>query len=348
MAFWGELARRVAYLWRRRRFQSELDEEIRLHIEFRAEELEQCGMPRAEAVCAARREFGPPARAAEDTRAAWQFGWLEDLVSDLRYAMRALRRNPAFAVTAVVCLALGIGANITMFGITTSFLFSRPSCSDPATLVGVRVGGNSHAEMPDYRFYVDARIFEGLAGINVEREVNWRNGEDNARLFAARVTSNFFKVTGIPVALGRGIAPGETGTVVVSSRFWMNRLAAAGDVLGRTLILDGRAYAVAGVLPAGHQTVIGFGLAPDLYMPVIQEDEILQMYGRLGVGTTVQVAREKLRSASAELDRTDPKEGWKRADDIIVAPANSLDGVGPGKNPIAAFFALVMIVVGLD
>ena len=93
MAFWNEIGNRVAWLFRRSRFDRELDEEMRLHIEARAEELEQAGLSGGDALLQARREFGSTLRTREETRSAWQICWLEDLGSDLRYAARALRRN---------------------------------------------------------------------------------------------------------------------------------------------------------------------------------------------------------------------------------------------------------------
>jgi len=124
----------------------------------------------------------------EDTRAAWQFRWLADLIADLRYGIRALLRQPGFALAAILSLALGIGANTTIFSLTMEALFSKPSCRRPETLVNMRLGGNSHSPMREYRFIRDARMFEGLAGEREESEVNWRNGGQTRRLFAMRVT----------------------------------------------------------------------------------------------------------------------------------------------------------------
>src|SRR5579863_7673889 len=143
MPFMREVYLRLRWLAGRSRFQSEFADEIEFHIESRAEEFESTGVPRTEALIRARREFGSRLKAAEDSSSAWQMRWFEDLASDLRYAARAFRRNPAFALTAISCLALGIGANTAIFNVTTSFLFSQPSCRDSASLIAIWEGGNS-------------------------------------------------------------------------------------------------------------------------------------------------------------------------------------------------------------
>ena len=153
------VGRRLTHLGRASTFDRELDAEIALHIEMRADELQQDGMARVEAVARARREFGSALRVKEDTRAAWQFRWLEEMLSDLSYAARALRRNPGFAAAGILSLALGIGTNTTIFSLTMEFLFSEPSGRNPETLAAMRIGGNSHAHMRHYRFLRDAQLF---------------------------------------------------------------------------------------------------------------------------------------------------------------------------------------------
>src|SRR5580700_1227080 len=202
MAFLRELYLRLRWRAGQSRFRAELADEIQFHIESRADELESNGVPRSEALARARGEFGSRLKAAEDTSGAWQMQWLEDLASDPRYAARAFRRNPGFALTAISCLALGIGANTTIFSITTSFLFSQPSCRDSASLIAVWEGGNSASPFSDYKFLRDAHIFDGMAGIDVEREVNWREGERTSRFYSAVVTNDFFTTLGIPFLLG--------------------------------------------------------------------------------------------------------------------------------------------------
>ena len=193
MSFLRELVLRLRWLLGRSRFRSELADEIQFHIDSRAAELEQGGVPARDALATARREFGSRLKAAEDTSSAWHIQWLEDLFSDLRYAARAFRRNPGFAATAIFCLALGIGANMTIFNITTSFLFSEPSARDSASLIAIWEGGNSGSSLADYKFLRDSHVFDGTAGINVEREVNWRAGDQTSRLYAGLVTDDYFR-----------------------------------------------------------------------------------------------------------------------------------------------------------
>ena len=132
---WKEILRRIRYLGRRPRFEAELEDEIRFHLEARADELERAGMERRATLAQARRELGPSARIAEEARAAWQFRWLEDLFSDLRYAARAFRRNPAFALTAIACLALGIGANTTIFSVLSNTILRELPFPNPERLM---------------------------------------------------------------------------------------------------------------------------------------------------------------------------------------------------------------------
>ncbi|HZU28326.1 MAG TPA: ABC transporter permease [Bryobacteraceae bacterium] len=343
-----ELWRRVRYLGRRTRFNSELNGEIEFHIDCRAAELIDEGVAPEEARARARREFGSSRRAIEETREAWQLHWLEDLFSDLRYAGRAFRRNPAFACTAIICLALGIGANMTMFSITTAFLFNNPSCRDAGSMVGIWEGGNSNLSLADYRFIRDAHLFDGVAAIDPEDELNWRDGDRTRRVSAALVTGEYFQTLGVPFALGRGILPGETNTVVISHRFWSAHFASDPGIPGRRLLLDGRAYTITGVLPADHRIIVGFGMSPDIYAPATRDSDYLGMYARLPRGMTISVARAKLQAALAELDRIHPMTEGKRTQGTRVFRASGL-GMLAGQKPggVLIFFIMLMILVSL-
>jgi putative ABC transport system permease protein len=348
MADWKEFGRRLLYLTRRARYHSELNEEMQFHIDCRAEELRECGVSPAEALAQARREFGSSTRTAEDAHDAWRIRWLEDLISDICYSGRALRRNPGFALAAVFCLALGIGANTTIFNITTSFLFSLPSSRDASSLISIWEGGNSAASLADYKFLRDAHIFEGVAGMNPEAEVNWSESDRTSRLYAGLVTDDYFSTVGVPCQVGRGIAPGETDTAVMSYRLWRGRFGGDPSVVGRRLRLDGKAYTIVGVLPADHRSIVGFGFSPDIYVPAVRDDDLVQFYARMPQGMTMPLARARLQRVFQELDRIRPAEGWKRAQEIQVTGVSGAARLGLQQvGAVVAFFGLVLAVAGL-
>ena len=193
------------------------------------------------------------------------------------------------------------------------------------------------------------KCFAGMAGINPEREVNWRDGDRTSRFYAGTVTDDFFSTLGVPFLLGRGIAPGETNTAVLSNRVWRGTFAGDPAILGRKLILEGRVYTVAGVLPANHRSVVGFGISPDIYIPVAHDDDNVQFYARMPKGMTLPVARARLLSLFAQLDRIHPKDGWQRADRQTrvtgVTGLDLLQQMMPGV--VVAFFAMLLVVVGL-
>jgi hypothetical protein len=320
MAFWTEIGNRIGYLFGRSRFEREFEDEMRFHIETRAEELEQGGLGGADALRQARREFGSTLRSGEAARGAWQMRWLEDLAADLRYAARALRRSPAMAVAAVASLGLGIGANTTIFSVAREALFSEPSCRDPQSLVQIATRGNRWASMEQYRLIEDAHVFDGIAGMNHEVPVNWRNGNRSYYLAGTHVTDSFFRVVGVPVAMGRPIERGETDVAVVTNGFWKTRLGGDANVLGRVLELDGKPYTIVGVLPRDHRMLAGFGFTPDLYLT---KDHGFMLYARLRRGMTRQAAYSLLRPICRELDRVYPEPNRRWSQEVQLTRASS-------------------------
>ena len=159
---------------------------------------------------------------------------------------------------------------------------------------------------------------------------------------------SFFNTLGIPLLLGRGIAPGETNTAVLSYRTWHGIFAENPAIVGQKLILEGRVYVVAGVLPANHRSVAGFGISPEIYLPVTHDDDNVQLYARLPKGTNIAIARERLRGVFAQLDHINPRDDWKRADNPRVTGVTGfeiLNQMLPGA--IMAFFVMLLVVVGL-
>ena len=312
------------------------------------DELEQAGLSGADALRQARREFGSTLRSREEARSAWQIRWLEDLGSDLRYAARALRRNLALTLAAVGSLALGIGANTTIFSVAREALFSEPSCRDPQSLVEISVSGNTWIPMSQYRFLEDTHAFDGLAGMNIQMVVNWRDGNHTYRLAGTRVTGNFFEVVGIPVAMGRPIERGESDVAVITNGFWTRHLGGDPNVVGRTLALDGKPYTVVGVLPRDHRMLAGFGFTPDLYLT---KDPIeVMLYARLPRGMTRQAAYAALKPICRELDRVYPDVNRKWAKEVRLSAVGGVERLqedGQEAIPLAAFFGMLVVVTAI-
>jgi predicted permease len=348
MAFWNEIGNRLAWLFRRSRFERELEDEMRFHIQARADELQQAGLTGADALRQARREFGSTLRSREETRSAWQMRWLEDLGSDLLHAARALRRNRALALAAVGSLALGIGANTTMFSVAREALFSEPSCRDPQSLVEISVSGNTWVPMSQYRFLEDAHAFDGLAGMNIQMVVNWRDGNRSYRVAGTRVTGNFFEVVGIPVAMGRPIERGESDVAVITHGFWTRRLGGDPNVVGRTLALDGKPYTIVGVLPRDHRMLAGFGFTPDLYLT--KDPGEVMLYARLPRGMTRLAAYTRLQPICRELDRVYPDVNRKWAREVRLSAVGGVERLqenGQEAIPLAAFFGMLVVVTAI-
>src|SRR5580658_3269408 len=132
-----ELLRRLRMLFHRRQFQADLEEEMRLHLELREQEQTEEGVVSSESRRAAYRRFGNPTLIKEESYMAWGWGWLESLIQDVRFALRQLWKTPGFTVTAILTLALGIGANAAIFTLVNAVLLKNLPVADPKTLVRV-------------------------------------------------------------------------------------------------------------------------------------------------------------------------------------------------------------------
>ena len=129
---------------------------------------------------------------------------------------------------------------------------------------------------------------------------------------------------------------------------WRGKFGGDPAILGRKLILDGRVLTIVGVLPANHRSIVGFAISPEVYIPVERDDDVVQFYARMPKGMTIPIARARLQSVFEQLDRIYPKDGWKRTNQVRVTGVTGFDVLNqnmPGA--VAAFFAMLMMVVGL-
>lgn len=271
------------------RLAGEVDDELRFHIESRVDELRRRGMSDTTARAEALRQFGDldearqycrdmdSMRASERRRSEW---W-SDISRDVRQAIRSLARRPGFTATVIVTLALGIGANVTMFGIVDRLLLRapahviQPSLVRRVYLTTVQEGAERAEGQMSYPQYL--RLVEqltsaaGVAGFwNTSLPLGEREGSRPAKITLA--SANFFSLLGVRPALGRffvageDVAPRGEAVVVLSHRVWERDYGSSDGVLGARVVIAGRPFRVIGVAPAGFNDV---GSAPvDAWVPM--------------------------------------------------------------------------------
>ncbi|PYR57726.1 MAG: hypothetical protein DMF91_18750 [Acidobacteria bacterium] len=255
------------YLRRRREtVQSEIDEELKLHLEMRTEDLKARGLPHDEARREALRQFGDlPGtreycrRQNEEKEKQMRRGlMLEDLVQDLRIGLRGLLRAPLMTLTIIVTVGLGIGATTVIFAAVDAALLRSLPYADPARLVRIYTDAPPNKfpfSVADYLGLSSQQTrFEHVAGY-ASRPMAFTDGSVAERLKGKAVSWTYFSVLGVKPAMGRDFTeadggPGSPPAVIVSHGFWERRLGGRADAIGQPITLDGTNYTVAGVLPA--------------------------------------------------------------------------------------------------
>jgi putative ABC transport system permease protein len=309
----------------RTRMESEMDAELRFHIEAFAEDLVRSGLPRREALRRARIEFGGIERAKEECREARGVNFLETLFQDLRFGQRMLRKAPGFTLVAVLTLALGIGANAAIFSyIDAWFIKPLPYPQSDRLVIfetqdkkhGWTSGGvTSAADFFD--FQKQNTLFEqtvawGGASLNL-------TGDGLPELIdGGRVSWNFFDTLGAKPILGRTFTAdddrsGAPHVAILSQGLWQGRYAGDPKIIGRNIAIGGEAYTVVGVMPGTFQFPL-MGIA-NLWTPLAMTDMQLAdrgnvwlpAFGRLKPGITLEQAREETATFFAHLEKEFPK-----------------------------------------
>lgn len=323
-------------LLRRRTLHQDLEAELAFHREMSQAHSNPIPLGRIESI-------------QEEALDQWRFTFFENLGRDLLYALRGLRRSPGFVCSALLSLALGIGVNTAIFSLAVEFLFSEPSVTDAGSLAAIRFGGNSHADRDTFEFLQNSGLFQSVAGENEETFINWNDGTETRRLFAVQASPNYFTALGVPMALGRGWNESDPPEVtVLRYDFWRRHLQGDPSILGRTISLEGKAYTVVGVLPENHRTLIGFGYAPDIYLPAIRREVNLAVYARLKPGMTRGEARAGLDTLSVRIDSAVPHP-YKFAHQTQLSPIAGFARLQEERQlqTIGIFFAMLLVVVGL-
>ena len=239
--------------------EAEFDVEMQEHLKLLAEQYQRWGMNAEDAKRAARRQFGNTTLLREERRAMGTIPGLENLWSDLVYGLRMLRKNPGFATASVVTLALGIGANTTIFSIFNAVLLKPLPYADPGRLVMLWEhprGGAPHSVAPanfmDWR--EQTHSFDHVAAVGSSSNLILTGQGDPARLKGATVSADFFSLLGVRLLSGRSFLAAEEDTgrdhvVILSYRTWRERFGARADMLGKQVSLSDSSYTVVGILP---------------------------------------------------------------------------------------------------
>ena len=294
---------------------------------------------------------------------------IDSWLQDVRYAIRLLARNPLFALTAVVSLAIGIGANTTIFAIANALLFRAPAGVVDADRI-VDIGRSQNGEGFDnnsYPNYLDVRarntVFTQVYAQRFAPEPMSLGAPGGAeRVYGSIVSANYFAALGTRAAAGRLFSgnerqePGAAPYAVLSHAFWTRRYRQDPQVVGRQVLLSGHPFTVVGVAEPGFQGTTLF--AADLWVPMNMIAEAMPrlgaglltdrravwliMGGRLKPGVTVAQARAELTAIGATLERAYPEENRGRG--LRVEPLSLVPG---NSAPIAAFVAGLMVVAGL-
>jgi putative ABC transport system permease protein len=288
-------------IWNRSRFERDLDEEMRFHLETRMEDLVRSGLSRKEARRRAQIEFGSTEAYQERVRETRRINWFDDLAQDLGYGLRGLRKSPGLMLVAVLTLSLGVGASSWLFSMLRQWVIEAVSFPHPERLevlwkLDAKKGWNGPISAPDFLDWrAQNHVFENLSAW-VSDEFNLTGGTIPERIEGARVTTDFFRTLNVQPAAGRDFfssedQPGAAHVAIISYGLWRERFKSQ---LNGTVKLDGEPYTIVGVVPEDfHFPLMG---RANIWVPLVFTDK--QRADR-GTGWLSIVGRRKPEFAEA-------------------------------------------------
>lgn len=347
----SDLLFRLRAILARGRMQRELDEEVAFHLEMETRKYVEQGLDPADARRRALRAFGGVEARKEWTRDAWGVSLVQDLAGDVRYALRQLRRSPAFTGVTMLTLALGIGGATAIFSLVNGILLQPLSYNDSGRIVAIWPA-TWHSK-PFFQYLEqNASSYEAIAGWAPRGHV--LIGDAGAeQLWGPRVTASFFDVLGPDLALGRAFAAGEdrgaADVVVLSYGFWRRHFGADPGVIGTRIDLRGSARTIIGVMSSGYDF-----LQPDAGVAVLQRMEEgapgwgyreLKLIGRLAPGVTRQQAEAELRGLAAGWrEEHGLPDDWAVGASVTSLRADLVGGVRPVLLLLFAAVGLVLLI----
>ncbi|MGB6961392.1 MAG: ABC transporter permease, partial [Candidatus Acidiferrum sp.] len=355
---------RIATLFQRSKLNAEMEEELRSHIQHRADDIERSGVPRAEAERRARIEFGGLARYKEESSEAAGGAFIESLLQDLRFAFRMLRKSPGFTAVAVATLAITIGANVVVFGVLNALIIRPLHVPHAQSLFAIERGRDTavNHSYPDYLDLHDRnRSFEDLAAYNVT-SVGIDTGNNPSPAWILETTGNYFDVLEIQPYLGRFFhasdehGPNSAPYIVLTYAYWHAHFQDDRGVVGRVVQLNKHPFTILGVAPPEFRGTLLI-VSPDFWVPIVNQEQIegenvlnlrgnrglLMVMGHLKPGVTPAQAVADLNSIGSYLEKAYPKDDGQMTFSL-ARPGLGGDWLG---SPLRAFLTGLMLLAGL-
>ena len=319
----------IPNIFRRRTFYNDLSEEIQLHIEERAEQLMREGTRAEEAAREARKAFGNRTLLEERSREVWQWPIVESIWSDVRFALRQMRRSPGFTAAALLTMALAIGANALVFGVLNRIILHPLDVPDAESLFAFETAETQigHISYPDYLEFRDRnQSFEGLAAFSISEAV-LDSGANPSRVWGYETSGNYFDVLGLQPYLGRFFhanderGPNSAPYVVLAYSYWHGHFQDDRGIVGKEVLVNRHPFTVIGVAPRGFEGTVLF-FSPDCFLPIVNKAQIdggnplsergtrimWEPFGHLRPRVTQTHALADLTSIGAYLEATYPKD----------------------------------------
>jgi putative ABC transport system permease protein len=316
--------RRLRSLFRKGKLDTEMAEEMRVHLEMQTERNVAAGMSVGEARYAAHRQFGGLDQIKETAREQRSWVWLEQLLQDVRFAARGLRKNPGFTTVAALTLAFGIGVNTSMFTALQAVLLREFALPDAGRVVEIfRTSPHSqrwpHSPANFLEQQAGNDVFESMAAVSPKPFNLAEPGRPAERVNGVEVSAEIFSVLGIRPLRGRAFGtdedrPGANRVVLLDHGFWRRRFAGDPDVLNRELRLDGESVTVIGILPPVVSELPLF-MNREVWRPIAFTDaqrrnrggNYLNSLGRLKPSVSVEQAQTAMDRLAAQQARDHPE-----------------------------------------
>jgi predicted permease len=341
-----------------------LREEIAEHIALQTAENLRAGLSPIEARRQAMLKFGGVEMMKEDYRAERGLLWIENLVRDIRFALRVLRKSPGFTAVAVATLGLGIGANAVVFSVLNALILHPLHVPQAESLYGIQHGNeaSSYQSYPDYIDLRDRnRSFDGLAAYDAA-QVGLDAGENPSSVWIELVSGNYFDVLRLQPYLGRFFhasddhGPNSAPYIVLSHDYWHTHFQDDRGVVGRIVQVNKHPYTIIGVAPPRFNGTLVF-FNPGFFVPIVNQEQVegvndlnargkrwvFMTMGHLKPGVTPAQAIADLNSIGSYLEKTYPKDDDQRTF-TLARPSLYGDYLG---QPVRAFMTGLMLLAAL-